>query len=100
MRIIGRSNPFMFLAEISSAEIDLLAGKKIGSGQGEYYSNQERIIPTGTVFNIERAFEQIHRNQQRKREIENLRATFNAMLCGLDMIEPFIEEPKPESEKA
>jgi hypothetical protein len=96
MRIIGKSNSFMFLAEISAAEIDLLAGKKIGNGQGGYCHNEERVIPTGTIFNIEKAFEQIHRNGQRKREIETLRATLNAMLVGLDMIGPLIEEPKVE----
>jgi hypothetical protein len=96
LKIIGRSYAFTFLAEISAQEIDYLAGKTVGKNQGGYYNNDEREIPIGTTFNIVKAFEQIHRNDQRKREVESLRATLNAMLVGLDMIGPLIEEPKPE----
>ena len=94
MKIIATVNSRNFIAELSISEIDYLAGKKIGDDKG-YYGN-ERSVTTGTTFNIVKAFEQIHRNNQRKREVESLRATLNAMLVGLDMIEPLIEEPKTE----
>jgi hypothetical protein len=71
-----------------------MVGSKLG------YYDSDRKICTGTIFNIVKAFEQIHRNDQRKKEIESLRATLNAMLVGLDMIGPLIDEPKPEEKPA
>jgi hypothetical protein len=98
MKIIATVDHRMFIAELSITEIDYLAGKKIGANEGYY--NNEREITAGTTFNIVPAFEQIHRNDHRKREIESLRATLNAMLVGLDMIGPLIEEPKVEENTA
>jgi hypothetical protein len=100
MKIIAKSGINRFFAELTTTEIDLLAGEKIGEGIGGYYRNEDRDIPAGTKFNIVQAFEQIHRNDQRKREVDSLRATLNAMLVGLDMIGPLIEEPKPEEKPA
>ena len=94
MKIIGTINSQDFLAEISAQEIDFLAGKRIGTIEGRY--DHIRAIPTGTTFNIVKAFDQIHRNDRRKNEVESLRATLKAILVGLDMIEPLIEEPKVE----
>jgi len=92
MKIVGTISTDCFLAEVTVEELDYLAGKKLGT-EGNYRSG--RIIKTGTSFNIVPIFAQIHRNGQRKREIDSLRATLNAMLVGLDMIEPLIEEPQP-----
>jgi hypothetical protein len=100
MKIIAKSGPNLFLAQLTTKEIDLLAGKQVGEGVGGYYRNEDREIRFGTTVNIVGAFVQIHRNNQRKREVESLRATLNAMLVGLDMIEPLIEEPKPEEASA
>ena len=94
MKIIGTIGDGNFLVEATFREIDYLAGRTVGSQQGYYSSN--RNIQTGTTFNIVKAFEQIHRNNQRKSEVESLRATLKAILVGLDMIEPLIEEPKVE----
>ena len=94
MRILGTINDQSFIAQVSTQEIDFLAGKQIGSSKG-YYG--ERQICAGTTFNIVEAFNQIHRNDKRKREVESLRATLNAMIVGLDMIEPLIDEPKLEA---
>jgi hypothetical protein len=98
MKIVATVGDGKFLAELSYQEIDYLAGKKIGSDDGYYSYN--RKISTGTTFNIVEAFDQIHRNDQRKREIESLRATLKAILVGLDMIGPLIEEPKTEEKTA
>jgi hypothetical protein len=97
MKIIGTIDSQNFLAEISAQEIDFLAGKRIGTIEGRY--DRIRAISTGTTFNIVKAFDQIHRNNQRKSEVESLRATLKAILVGLDMIEPLIEEPNPPEEK-
>lgn len=94
MKIIATVGDGSFIAELSYQEIDYLAGKKIGDATG-YYSS-DRKIRSGTTFNIVKAFEQIHRNDRRKNEVESLRATLKAILAGLDMIEPLIEEPKVE----
>jgi hypothetical protein len=94
MKIIATVGDGSFIAELSYQEIDYLAGKKIGDATG-YYSS-DRKIRSGTTFNIVKAFEQIHRNDRRKNEVESLRATLKAILVGLDMIEPLIEEPKVE----
>ncbi len=99
MKIIAKSRNRFFLAEISAQEIDFLAGKEIGKRVDSGYShNVDRDIQPGTTFNIIPAFTQIHRNGQRKAQVESLRQTLNAMLIGLDMAEPLIEEPPPEYE--
>jgi len=97
MKIIGTIGDGNFLVEATFREIDYLAGRTVGSKQGYYES--DRKITSGTTFNIVKAFEQIHRNDRRKSEVESLRATLKAILVGLDMIEPLIEEPKPPEEK-
>ena len=61
MKIIGTINSQeAILEEISAQEIDFLAGKRIGTIEGRY--DHIRAIPTGTTFNIVKAFDQIHRN--------------------------------------
>lgn len=99
MKIIAKNGSCSFLAEISAAEIDSLAGKMVGRWS-EDYCRTDRKIEMGTTINIPAVFAQIHRNDQRKREVESLRATLNAIIVGLDMIEPLIEEPKPEEQEA
>jgi glycyl-tRNA synthetase alpha subunit len=97
MKIIATIGDGNFLAELDYREIDFLAGKTVGNKSG-YYS-YDRTIKSGTTFNIVEAFEQIHRNNQRKSQIETIRQTLNMMLIGLDMVDPLIEEPKVEEEK-
>jgi hypothetical protein len=96
MKIIAKSGTKLFLAELTAAEIDYLAGRKVGAGVGGYYQNEDREIKPGTTFNIVPAFVQIHRNDQRRAQVQNVRDALTAMLTGLDMIEPLVEEPKPE----
>jgi hypothetical protein len=96
MKIIAKSGPFRFIAEITAEEIDFLAGKTIGQGVGGYYKNEGREISAGTTFNIVEAFNQIHRNEQRRNQVVTLKQTLELMLKGLEMIDPLIEEPKPQ----
>ena len=94
MKIIATVGDGNFLAELDYQEIDYLAGRTVGS-KGQYYS-YDRTIKTGTTFNIVKAFEQIHRNNQRKGEIETVKKTLQAVLAGLEMVDSLIEEPKTE----
>lgn len=94
MKIIANIDNRRFIAELSTQEIDFLAGKKIGSESG-YYST-ERNISAGTTFNIVKAFDQIHRNKQRKGEIDVVRKTLEGVINSLDIIDRFIEEPPVE----
>jgi hypothetical protein len=64
MKIIGTINGYNFLAELTYQEIKFLAGKDIGH-EGRNQSYGERTISVGTTFDITKAFEQIHRNNQR-----------------------------------
>jgi len=93
MKIIASINEYEFIAQLTKQEIDYLAGMQIGHDKG-YYGG--RAIRAGTTFDITKAFEQIHRNSQRKREIDTVRKTLEGVLNSLDIIEPFIEEPKVE----
>ena len=92
MKIIATVGNGTFIAELTYQEIDYLAGKTVGDSSG-YYS-YDRRIPSGTKFNIVEAFEQIHRNNQRKGEIETVKKTLQAVLAGLEMVDSLIEEPK------
>jgi hypothetical protein len=95
MEIIGSVNKSEFLLKASYEEIKRLAGKDLGRA-GEYWHQRE--ILSGTRFNIVSAFDQVLRNDRRKKEIESVRATLQAVIVGLDMIEPLLEEPKPAPE--
>ena len=95
MKIIAAKDEYTFIAELSVQEIDFLAGKKIGEQIG-YYNG--RKIASGTTFNIVKAFEQIHRNDNRKEQVAQIRQMLKAMVIGLDMADPLIEEPVPEYE--
>jgi hypothetical protein len=97
MKIIAKSGTRSYILEATSQEINFLAGR--GLCQGKFGDERELPYLLGTTFNIVKAFEQIHRNNQRKSEVESLRATLKAILVGLDMIEPLIEEPNPPEEK-
>ena len=83
---------------MSIQEIDYLAGRKIGSDK-DYYGN-EREISAGTTFDIVAGFGQIHRNERRLQDVETLRKGLQGMLAGLDMMTPFIEEPKTQKMEA
>ena len=94
MKIIAKSGTRSYILEASSQEVDFLAGREIC--QGIYGEEKDTYYVLGVKFNIIPAFDQIHRNYMRKGQVESLRATLKAILVGLDMIEPLIEEPKPE----
>lgn len=91
MKIIATVGDGTFIAKLNYQEIDYLAGETIGDSSG-YYSS-DRKIRSGTEFNIVKAFQQIHRNNQRKGEVDTVKKTLQAVLAGLDMIGPLIEEP-------
>lgn len=96
MKIIGKSGRATFIVEATAQELDKLAGRQLGWSD---YSN-EQFMTMGTEFHIEKAFSQIHRNKQRKQEIDTVRKTLEGVLNSLDIIEPFIEEPKVEEPAA
>jgi hypothetical protein len=95
MKIVGSINGSNFLAELTYQEIKYLAGKEIGY-EANHQSYGQRTIPSGVTFEITKAFEQIHRNDQRKKEIDTVRKTLEGVINSLDIIDPFIEEPKVE----
>ena len=94
MKIIGKAGARIYILQAASEEIDYLAGRCICKGQ--YGDDKQMEYVLGTEFKIIEAFDQIHRNERRKAQVKSLRDTLNAMLAGLEMSEPFIEEPKPE----
>ena len=95
MKIIAKIREGQYLLEATGTEIDKLAGTKVVSGK--YGDDISISYVIGTTFNIVEAFNQIHRNDTRKGDVVRLRQLLNALVVGLDMTEPFIEEPKPES---
>ena len=98
MKIIGKAGAKIYILQATSEEIDYLAGRCICKGQ--YSDDRQMEYVLGTEFKIIEAFDQIHRNERRKAQVKSLRDTLNAMLTGLEMSEPFIEEPKPEDKPA
>ena len=94
MKVIAKSGTNTFLLEATWQEIDFLAGRQIGFGPEGYH---DRGIYFGTTFDITKAFQQIHRNDQRKQEINVVRKTLEGIINSLDIIGPFIEEPKIET---
>lgn len=97
MKIVASITSTKFLAEITVEEMEFLAGKQVGY-KGNYW--YERNIPVGTEFNIVKAFGQIHRNDNRRKEIETVRKTLEGVLNGLDIVDRFIDEPKTEETPA
>ena len=97
MKIIAKSGTRSYILEATSREIDFLAGRELC--QGRYGDERELPYLLGSTFNIVKAFEQIHRNDQRKQEIEMVRKTLEGVINSLDIIEPFIEEPKVDEKK-
>ena len=93
MKIIAKIREGQYLLEATGTEIDLLAGRKVV--RGDYGDDRSIEYVVGTQFNIVAAFSQIHRNATRKEDVIRLRQLLNALMVGLDMTEPFIEEPKP-----
>lgn len=97
MKIIAKSGNRSYIVEATSQEIDFLAGKSICGGKFGEEKDPNYIL--GTQFNIIQAFDQIHRNDKRKEEIERVRQALTFALNGLDMVGPLIEEPKPEEKE-
>jgi hypothetical protein len=95
MKILAKSGPRTYLLEAASEEIDFLAGKQICKDSCGQENQPQHVL--GTKFNIVDAFVQIHRNNNRKKEVEAVRRTLEGIINGLDLIGPFIEEPKPET---
>ena len=95
MKVVAKTGDATFLLEATADEIDSLAGKKIGNHGPSDYS-WIRHINFGLEFDIIPAFDSLYRNNQRKKQVDSLRATLNAIIVGLDMVEPLIEEPKLE----
>ena len=91
MKIIAKQRGNTFLIEATDEEINRMAGKELVQRD---YQNQAQPWAIGSEFNVIKAFDQIHRNNQRKKEIETVRKTLEGVINSLDIIEPFIEEPK------
>ena len=96
MKIIAKQRYNTFLIEATDEEINRMAGKEVVQRD---YQNQALPWAIGSEFNVIKAFDQIHRNNHRKKEIETVRKTLEGVLNSLDIIEPFIEEPPTESPK-
>ena len=94
MRVIAKAGTRKYILEATADEIDFLAGRSVC--KGSYGDERQVEYILGTEFKIITAFEQIHRNDKRKAEIEYLRNTLACLLAGLDMVEPIIEEPRPQ----
>ena len=58
-----------------------------------------QVIDIGTEFNISEAWKQIHRNDERVREIELIKKSLECASVNLTMVEPFLTEPNPSDVK-
>lgn len=94
MKVIAKSGTTSYILEATSQEIDFLAGRDVCKAR--FGEEKDPAYILGTQFNIIPAFDQIHRNERRKEEVERIRQALTFALNGLDMVGPLIEEPKPE----
>lgn len=100
MKVIARVDAGKYLVEATLQELASLADRKIHTDEhdpeGSYQSSRRDCIKIGTEFKISNAWAQIHRNDKRKAEVQTVRKQLEAVITQLDMIEPFLDEPKPE----
>lgn len=98
MKVIARSAVDKYLVEATIYELGSLANRKIVDREhdpdGSYQSSSRDCIRVGTEFNINDAWQQIHRNDQRKKEVATVRQQLTAIITQLDMVEPFLVEPE------
>lgn len=92
MKVIGRVGTESYLVEATVQEIAALADCKVT------HSETTEAVKVGTIFNVKEAFAQIHRNDKRKNEVATVRQQLQAIITQLDMVEPYLDEPKPEAE--
>ena len=104
MKVIARVDARKYIVEASLEELAALANKKIvdteHDPEGSYSSSRRDCIAVSTTFEINKAWSQIHRNEKRKGEVFTVKRQLEAIITQLDMIEPFLEEPKPEEAAA
>jgi len=96
MKIIARVDRQTFLVQITADEMDALAGKSVGNNN--YYERSQRDVEMGTTFNISAAWQRLNRDERRKEEVAVIRRQLQNLIEGLDIIEPFIEEPPTKRE--
>jgi hypothetical protein len=87
------------LVEATVQEIAALADCKVTHSESSGYYTTE-AVKVGTIFNVKEAFAQIHRNDKRKNEVATVKQQLQAIITQLDMVEPYLEEPKPETPAA
>ena len=95
MKIIAVTGNTVIL-EASIKEVNWLAGKDVVPTNSYNWEPSFRAV--GVEFAIREAFEQIHRNDKRKEEIDHVRKHLEVIIAQLDMTVPFLSEPtiKPE----
>ena len=98
MKVIAKTAFRTFLVEASVEELDALAGVKVGSDDYHGYQNHREIV-LGTTFNICEAWRRLHRDAQRKNDVEIVRQQLQALILGLNIIGPLIEEPETKTEE-
>ena len=109
MKIIGTTRSG-FLLDATAQEISALAGaqyRQVCRGYDNDYltiyseeCSQENTnkLHIGDEFAISAAWEQIHRNKEREREIELIKKSLECAIHNLDMTVPFLKEtPKVEA---
>lgn len=104
MKVIARVDARKYIVEATLQELAALADKKITGDEpdtesGYQYSRRE-CIAVGTTFNINAGWTQINRNDKRKAEVFTVKRQLEAIVAQLEMIEPFLDEPKPEEAAA
>lgn len=96
MKVIGLTSGGCII-EASIQEVSSMSGVKFRNGSYDYSSNP--IMEVGREFNVMEGFRQIHRNEQRQREIATVRQQLTAIITQLDMVEPFMKEPKLQEQE-
>ncbi len=92
MKIIAKSSERVYLLEASSDVIDSLAGRLICRRSDYNHEQRERRSVVGTEFAIVPAFQQIHRNSERKEQIERLREIRRTYIPRAGMLKQFAQK--------
>jgi hypothetical protein len=92
MKVIAKCSSRTFLVEATAEELDALAGRKIGDDTNRW-DNNSRNNAVGQTFNICEAWRRLNRDTRRKKEVALIKPNLQHMINGLDMLEPFVDEP-------
>ena len=93
MKVVAQTGGKTFLVSCTAEELDALAGGKIGTEYGCY----ERRDCLNVEFKVCSAWNRLNRDDRRLSEVKAVRKQLLNIIEGLDIIEPFIEEPEIET---